>query len=793
MVDPDSSRGLLPNAKGIFESQTEFDDSLDWDRLFRRNPMRHFCDGEHEARITLMNFRRAMESLRRAWDFFQASKERHYQRVIVTRPDLKFIQEFEPPLSGGLRRHLWIPRFGSCGGLNDRFAAGNEESAAVYCQRADFAHEWLLSGEEGNPETLLKRWLQQQDICWNLVDFPFQRVRANGEIAAKDSKLKPLIKERFLILGRKASQATRRLEKVFATLGKVETIVDQPGDEGIWYDDNQVKGYGGLTSHSSHSPPVTAWSRAMYHLAKNLRADEAVWFVEDEVAGSTEFFRALVRRTAASGADLASFDIRSRRNDASWPDWDHAEPWFPEPWRSFGSLSRKSARLVRAALEFREKNGHFACHEILFPSIAMNQGMRCFDWNVSMQRNRLFGSLSLQLSGNSSPGAICYPVKDAADHEAICNWEGLPAPVASSEEFPCFHLARCSGHSISVEDYIVLGRYCRHLGIRNVVEFGPGDSTLAFLDAGCRIVSFESDGNWLDQCLVRFGTETRAEIRFCAAESTPESLPFAPDLVFVDGPSRCDSHAVPRLALCEWGLAICGHVILHDSRREEEGRILEELAGRGMRVEQIPTRKGMASIVNPQKRPTMPTAEFVFGDASRYQLRDEDQWFAKDLPAWQKPFKSSQAVRALDIGCGEGRRANLLLELLFPAEGSEVHCVEDFETLPGGDAIRADFERNAETSGNAGRLHLYEGTTTEVLAWMIASKDAWESFDFIQLGRGRPAHEQLTAACQAWCLLRRGGVLVFGERGAAYAGFETGFRRLAERLFEGTSVVLRKR
>ena len=62
VVDPGEVGKWLPEARGIFESQAEFDRTIDWEPLFEKNPMR-FCTGnEAAARATLMNFRRAVES-----------------------------------------------------------------------------------------------------------------------------------------------------------------------------------------------------------------------------------------------------------------------------------------------------------------------------------------------------------------------------------------------------------------------------------------------------------------------------------------------------------------------------------------------------------------------------------------------------------------------------------------------------------------------------------------------------------------------------------------------------------
>jgi hypothetical protein len=60
----------------------------------------------------------------------------------------------------------------------------------------------------------------------------------------------------------------------------VEAVVDTAGGEGVWYADSEVAGYEGLMGQTNVFPPLTAWSRAFYHLSLTLGEEEAVWFIE---------------------------------------------------------------------------------------------------------------------------------------------------------------------------------------------------------------------------------------------------------------------------------------------------------------------------------------------------------------------------------------------------------------------------------------------------------------------------------------------------------------------------------
>jgi hypothetical protein len=162
VVDPCEVSLFLPEAEGIFESQSEFDSLFDWEPLFKRNPMKHISKSEQEARITLMNFRRALESAERAWFFFQNNRSKNYKQIIITRPDLKFLQQFEVDCikkiidkQNNHSRFLIVPGFHCWGGVNDRFAFGSEKEISIWCQRTAFADGWLLKAENENHQYLL--------------------------------------------------------------------------------------------------------------------------------------------------------------------------------------------------------------------------------------------------------------------------------------------------------------------------------------------------------------------------------------------------------------------------------------------------------------------------------------------------------------------------------------------------------------------------------------------------------------------------------------------------------------
>jgi hypothetical protein len=836
-VDAATVGQWLPEARGIFESQEEFDGTIDWEPLFAKNPMRYCTGNEAAARATLMNFRRAVESQQRAWDYFTRTKTRNYTCVVATRPDLKFLQALEIPADLALpelqndpaSKRLWLPRFHAWGGVNDRFVIGRQEEVGIWSRRADFLDGCLLNPADANPEWILMKWLERNRIRPSLLDFVFQRVRANGEVTERDRPLTatacpppqpaapapsksrangsppPAIrKERFLILARQANGASRRLEKILTPFGRTEVILDSPGNDesdGIWYPDQQVAGYGGLMSNSSPFPTFTAWSRAMFHLEKTLEPDEGVWFVEDDVAGNPEYFEALIRETASFGPDLAAIDIFSRDADPGWHLWGYAEPWFKQPWKAFKPLCRKSPRLISAALDFRRKHGRFAFHEVLFPSLASEAGMHCLDWHRDGDFRRLLPVFQFRPPLETIEQGVCHPVKADPTHEAICRHEARPAERPVRPEIsgmPRFSGAIFEPWNLQMDEYMWLVRHCRRNGIRAALEIGCGTSTLALLDAGCRALSFESDPSWQAHASSWFGEDPDLELRTPGPERIclADDLPFRPELVLVNAARATGLGAANLLQACELGLTIAGEVIIHGTSDPQARALMTALESSGRPARFLPTSRGIAILGFETER--MKQA------ASRYRGLKTAGWYVDEPDIWEVHLASDEPVKVLEIGASDGVSANLMLDILFPNPASEIHCIDLYEPVPDlpgfAEQCRSDFDENAGRGDHSSQLHWYEGHSAEVLAAMISGEGSWESFDLVHLAGGMPAGTMLAAACQAWHLAKPGAVLVFSSMGpgrdgqarVAWNAFRSAFDGNFEILRAGESVIVQK-
>lgn len=160
-------------------------------------------------------------------------------------------------------------------------------------------------------------------------------------------------------------------------------------------------------------------------------------------------------------------------------------------------------------------------------------------------------------------------------------------------------------------DRQILRQEAERLGARRVLEFGPGHSTGAFLDAGCRVVTLEHDAYWFEKARHRFRDEARVEIGAYANRplvSVPNGALGGKgfDLAFVDSPvgvtrpgyvAHPGQRRLSRYNTMQFALRVAPVVLLHDAQRSGERNTLKKLARRGYRVERVGKR--IARILQP--------------------------------------------------------------------------------------------------------------------------------------------------------------------------------------------------
>ncbi len=143
-------------------------------------------------------------------------------------------------------------------------------------------------------------------------------------------------------------------------------------------------------------------------------------------------------------------------------------------------------------------------------------------------------------------------------------------------------------------------------------------------------------------------------------------------------------------------------------------------------------------------------------------------WFSGNIPtltALLLRFKGKDQVRALEIGCCEGRSTIWFLENILTGAGSRIACIDHFE----GSADHKHFE--VDISGIEERFiaNVSEGdhwgrvTLLKDHSWKVLRKIHKDDFDFIYLDGSHLAADVLEDAVLSWRLLKTGGILVFDD------------------------------
>lgn len=168
-------------------------------------------------------------------------------------------------------------------------------------------------------------------------------------------------------------------------------------------------------------------------------------------------------------------------------------------------------------------------------------------------------------------------------------------------------------HELNIFRYAEYGALLsavRELKPTSMLEFGPGVSTVALLEAGCdKIVTCEYDRRWLARMRRKLGRYRNVKVvhyynrvdRVVPTIGDDEMF----DAAFVDSPIGQGGRRVrfegdgdkSRLHTTDFALLHASVVFLHDAKREGEQRTLEEIDRRGgFKIDIIDTPKGIARI-----------------------------------------------------------------------------------------------------------------------------------------------------------------------------------------------------
>jgi hypothetical protein len=179
------------------------------------------------------------------------------------------------------------------------------------------------------------------------------------------------------------------------------------------------------------------------------------------------------------------------------------------------------------------------------------------------------------------------------------------------------------------------------------------------------------------------------------------------------------------------------------------------------------TARDMPAVISEVEKEFNLRVESGLQSVAKYEGKRKWGWFTEGFRRYVDLLYAEEPRRALEIGWSEGVSANMMLEVLFPHRSSEVHVLFPAESgfLTNEEAVNLEnqFRVNAELGSHASQIHLYQGHSAEVLAWMIAEDGFWGSFDFIHISGSCHAADVYLRAALTWHLLKVGGVLCFDE------------------------------
>jgi hypothetical protein len=138
-----------------------------------------------------------------------------------------------------------------------------------------------------------------------------------------------------------------------------------------------------------------------------------------------------------------------------------------------------------------------------------------------------------------------------------------------------------NNYTIDQQEYDWLIDFVQFMGYKKVLEFGPGNSTFAFSDAGCRVDSYESEASYYEEMILKFSENPRVRVYLYENLPTVEIDAGMYDMAFVDGPAfwyapTNATHAFARRNTLRCASKHANVILLHDSKREPELTIVSE-------------------------------------------------------------------------------------------------------------------------------------------------------------------------------------------------------------------------
>ncbi|HUU03409.1 MAG TPA: hypothetical protein VM425_18385 [Myxococcota bacterium] len=162
------------------------------------------------------------------------------------------------------------------------------------------------------------------------------------------------------------------------------------------------------------------------------------------------------------------------------------------------------------------------------------------------------------------------------------------------QELKYLERANLGGFAIDRRDYLELVEFIRQEGAKKVLEFGPGATTWAFLEAGCDVWSLEFGEEYLAKATEAFREHDK--VKFFKVELkhdlvVPEIEGQNFDICLVDSPYGRYYRHFSRLNSSIFAMRVCDTILMHDARRKKERLTLKFIEDSGWKVEPLYRRR----------------------------------------------------------------------------------------------------------------------------------------------------------------------------------------------------------
>jgi len=152
-----------------------------------------------------------------------------------------------------------------------------------------------------------------------------------------------------------------------------------------------------------------------------------------------------------------------------------------------------------------------------------------------------------------------------------------------------------------------------------------------------------------------------------------------------------------------------------------------------------------------------------------YQFTSD--WFAPNIPIWDKLVPRFKPRRVLEVGSYEGRSTCYLIEICTAQSDIEIHCIDSWQGGVEHDKstmsdVEARFDANVAIARgrapHAVKLVKHKNLSHVALADLFAAERA-ATFDIIYIDGSHQAPDVLSDCVLAFHLLRVGGLMIFDD------------------------------